>query len=63
MEQRTGKVLLESRHIPAVSSHTKILTALLAAEHGDLDEIVTVGEEICMLAWDGSRLEENEKIL
>ncbi|NLA84917.1 MAG: D-alanyl-D-alanine carboxypeptidase [Clostridiales bacterium] len=66
MEQRTGKVLFgkqaHTRLYPA--STTKILTALLAAEHGDLDEIVTVGEEICMLAWDGSKagLEENEKI-
>lgn len=47
MDQRTGKVLFykndKERMYPA--STTKILTALLALELGDLDEMVQVGEE------------------
>ncbi|GIP33952.1 D-alanyl-D-alanine carboxypeptidase family protein [Paenibacillus sp. J2TS4] len=47
MDQRTGKILFykndKERMYPA--STTKILTALLALELGDMDEIVEVGEE------------------
>ncbi|MGI6570467.1 MAG: D-alanyl-D-alanine carboxypeptidase family protein [Caldicoprobacterales bacterium] len=66
MEQQTGKILFgkhaHQKLYPA--STTKILTALLAAEHGDLDEMVTVGEEVLFAAWDGSKagLDENEEI-
>ncbi len=66
IEQNTGKVLFgkqqNQRLYPA--STTKILTALLAVEYGDLDDIITVGEEVQMLAWDGSKagLEEGEVI-
>ena len=56
IEQSTGKVLHGKdeniRMYPA--STTKILTALVAAEYGDLDEVVTVGDEIYLLAKDGS---------
>ena len=48
IEQNTGKVLYgkqeNQRLYPA--STTKILTALIAAEQGNLDEIIVVGEEI-----------------
>ena len=48
IEQNTGKVLYgkqeHQRLYPA--STTKILTALIAAEQGNLDEIIVVGEEI-----------------
>jgi len=37
------------------ASTTKIMTALLAVEHGDLDEIVTIGNEVNEIAWDSSR--------
>ncbi len=66
IEQNTGKVLYgkqeHQRLYPA--STTKILTALIAAEHGDLDETIVVGEEINLAPWDGSKagLEENERI-
>ncbi|MDD3840160.1 MAG: D-alanyl-D-alanine carboxypeptidase [Clostridia bacterium] len=46
-EQNTGKILyhkdMDKRMYPA--STTKILTALVAIENGDLDEVITVGEE------------------
>jgi len=66
IEQNTGKVLYGKqenlRLYPA--STTKILTALIAAECSDLDEIITVGEEINMVPWDSSRacLEIGEQI-
>lgn len=37
------------------ASTTKIMTALLAVEHGDLDETVRIGQEVNMIAWDSSR--------
>ena len=66
IEQSTGKVLYgkyEDRRLYPAST-TKILTALLAAEYGDLDETIVVGEEILLAALDGSKagLEENEEI-
>lgn len=66
IEQSTGKVLYgkyEDRRLYPAST-TKILTALLAAEYGDLDETIVVGEEIFLAALDGSKagLEENEEI-
>lgn len=57
IEQSTGKVLFEkngnSKMYPA--STTKILTALVAIENGDLDEVITVGDEIELMDPDGSR--------
>ena len=46
------------------ASTTKILTGLLALEYGDLDEIVTVGNEANLCARDSSRagLDLHEKI-
>lgn len=66
IEQNTGKVLFEkngnSKMYPA--STTKILTALVAIENGDLDEVITVGDEIGLMDPDGSRawLRVGEKI-
>jgi len=37
------------------ASTTKIMTALLAVELGELDELVTVGNEVNLIAWDSSR--------
>jgi len=66
IEQNTGKVLFgKHEHLRLYpASTTKILTALLAVELGDLDEIIIVGEEIHLAPWDGSKagLEENERI-
>lgn len=66
MEQSTGKVLYgkqEQRRLYPAST-TKILTALIAAEYGHLDETVIVGDEILLATWDGSKagLEETEEI-
>jgi D-alanyl-D-alanine carboxypeptidase (penicillin-binding protein 5/6) len=66
LEQNTGKVLYGSREHERLypASTTKILTAMIAAEFGHLDDIVTVGDEISLLAWDGSKayLTEGERI-
>lgn len=57
IDVESGEVLYEKnasrRMYPA--STTKILTALVAIETGDLDEIVIVGEEILEAGWDESR--------
>ena len=66
IEQKTGKVLYgkdeHKRLYPA--STTKVLTGLLAIELGNLDDLVTVGDEVNMVAWDGSKagLVQNEEI-
>ena len=53
----TGRVLAEknadAQLFPA--STTKIMTALLALEYGDLSEIVTVGNEANLCAYDSSK--------
>lgn len=66
IERQTGKVLygkLENKRLYPAST-TKILTALIAAEFGHLEDVVTVGDEVNMIAWDGSKagLVQNEKI-
>lgn len=57
IDQRTGKVLFgqneHKRMYPA--STTKVLTALVAIELGNLEDIITVGNEVLMIAWDGSK--------
>lgn len=66
IEQISGKVVYgkneNQKLFPA--STTKVLTALLALEHGDLDELIIVGDELDLLAWDGSMacLEKGEEI-
>lgn len=57
IDQQTGKVLYQkndnARLYPA--STTKILTALLALERGNLNDIITVGKEVLMIPWDSSK--------
>lgn len=57
IEQGSGEILFEKdgnkRMYPA--STTKILTALIAIENGDLDEVITIGDEISQMDPDGSR--------
>lgn len=51
IEEKTEKILYEKdshKHLYPAST-TKILTALLALENGDLEEMVTVGDEIDMI--------------
>ncbi len=56
IEQETGKVLYEKNKDEKLypASTTKILTALLAIENGNLDEIVTVGNEVNLTPRDSS---------
>lgn len=66
IDQRTGKALYQKnadqRLYPA--STTKILTALVALENGNLDDTVTVGKEVLMVPWDSSKafLSEGERL-
>lgn len=57
IEQETGKVLFDKdahkKLFPA--STTKLLTALIAIEKGNLDDIVTVGDEVWMIPADSSK--------
>lgn len=57
MDQRSGQILYaknaDKQMYPA--STTKILTALVAVEEGDLDEIITVGNEVLHVPWDSSK--------
>ncbi|NLW00252.1 MAG: D-alanyl-D-alanine carboxypeptidase [Clostridiales bacterium] len=56
IEQSTGKVLFEKNKDEKLypASTTKVLTALLAIEYGDLNEIVTVGNEANLAPKDSS---------
>ncbi|NLO83337.1 MAG: D-alanyl-D-alanine carboxypeptidase [Clostridiales bacterium] len=66
IEQQTGKILYEKNKDKKLypASTTKILTALLAIENGDLDEIVTVGGEANLTPKDSSLacIDLNEEI-
>jgi len=57
IDQVTGKILYQKNadRLMYPASTTKILTALVAVEHGDLDEILTVGSEVLHIAWDSSK--------
>lgn len=48
MEEKSGEVIFEKDSLKKLfpASTTKILTAILAMENGDLEELVAVGEEI-----------------
>lgn len=56
IEQETGRVLFEKNKDEKLypASTTKILTALLAIEKGNLNEIVTVGNEVNLTPRDSS---------
>ena len=66
LEVNSGKTIFEKeahkKFYPA--STTKVLTALLAIEKGNLDKMVTVGDEVWMIAGDSSLagLSFNEQI-
>ncbi|AOT68631.1 D-alanyl-D-alanine carboxypeptidase family protein [Geosporobacter ferrireducens] len=57
LDQNSGEILYRQnehkRLYPA--STTKVMTALLVIENGDLDEVITVGEEINLIAEDSSK--------
>lgn len=57
IDQATGQVLYEKKADKQMfpASTTKILTALVAAEHGSLDEVVTVGSEVLWISLDSSK--------
>ncbi|HHY82646.1 MAG TPA: D-alanyl-D-alanine carboxypeptidase [Clostridiales bacterium] len=57
IELNTGKVLFGKQEYQRLypASTTKILTALIAAEYGKLDEMVTVGDEVNLVPWDSSK--------
>lgn len=57
IDMQSGNVLYQKngddRLYPA--STTKVLTALLAVENGNLDDTIIVGEEVHMVPWDSSK--------
>jgi len=57
MDQSSGKILYEKNPDKPMypASTTKIMTALLAVEYGDLDEVITVGTEVLHISWDSSK--------
>lgn len=57
IEEESGRVLYEKNAYKKMypASTTKILTALVAIENGDLDEVLTVGDEISLVEPRGSR--------
>lgn len=64
IEESSGRVLLERnahKKMPMAST-TKIMTALLAIEKGNLDDIVTIDEESVGVEGSSIYLQEGEKI-
>ncbi|MCT8137690.1 D-alanyl-D-alanine carboxypeptidase [Anaerobacillus sp. CMMVII] len=57
IESNTGNVLFSknSRETLYPASTTKIMTALLALEYGNLDDIVVVSEDVLNIPYDSSR--------
>lgn len=57
IDAATGTEIMEKNAdtIMFPASTTKIMTALLAVEHGDLDEMIKIGQEVNLIAWDSSR--------
>lgn len=57
IDQETGDVLYEKDALQQLypASTTKILVALLAIEQGELDRLITVGEEVSLISDDSSR--------
>lgn len=58
MEQHSGKILYDMRGNKTMepASTTKIMTLLVALEHGNLDDLVTVGDEITQIPPDSSKV-------
>lgn len=64
MDLDSGRVLYEN-HINdqrLIASTTKIMTAILAIEHGNLNKIITVGEEVLSMYGTNIYIEVGEKI-
>lgn len=64
MEEKSGRILLENNaytRLPMAST-TKIMTALLAIEYGDLDDYVEINEESIDIIGSSIYLEIGEKI-
>ncbi|HZK33881.1 MAG TPA: D-alanyl-D-alanine carboxypeptidase family protein [Bacillota bacterium] len=57
IDRESGEILYSKRpyEIRYPASTTKVLTALLTIEHGDLSDIVTVGGEVNIIPWDSSK--------
>lgn len=66
IDMQSGKVMYQKNDSEKLypASTTKILTALVALENGNLDDTVTVGKEVLMIPWDSSKafLKEGEQI-
>lgn len=57
MKASTGEVLFEKNSTDAIApaSTTKLITALTAMRYCDMDDIVTIGKEVKMIASDSSK--------
>jgi D-alanyl-D-alanine carboxypeptidase len=64
LERSTGTILFEHSAFKqtAMASTTKILTAILAIEYGNLDDIVTVSKKAALTTGSRLGLEENMQI-
>lgn len=58
MEQHSGKILydMNSSQRMEPASITKVMTLLLALEHGDLTDVIVVGDEIKQISDDSSKV-------
>lgn len=64
MDMDSGRILYEKNKNDArlVASITKIMTAVLAIENGNMDEVVTVGEEVLTMYGSNIYIELGEKM-
>lgn len=64
MEAKTGRVIYEKNphEKRPIASITKVMTAILAIEYGDLDDEVTVSKEATMTIGSSIYLQEGEKM-
>lgn len=64
IEQSTGRVLFskQAHEKQSVASITKMMTAIIALEHGDLDQMVTVSKDAVWAEGSSIYLVEGEKI-
>lgn len=64
IEEKTGRILYNknSETEMAMASTTKIMTAILALEYGNLDDVVVVGEEAANVEGSSIYIEKGDKI-
>jgi len=64
IEQQSGRVLFGHNHRERLgpASTTKIMTAIVALEHDDISDMVTVSEHAAAVEGSSIWLEENERI-